>query len=235
MKNNKNNKKRAESIVDELLAPTNQREYQNVLNKKITEYDNHLIDSWIKFLEYERKEKETKEVLEGVLEKLTKEEDETVDIREVEEIGMRFEMPDLSKYEWKPNEPKITEEDQLEIDLLINNIDVSEELNIANAIIDRETLFEGILGILEEDRDILVSEKIRELLLEEFHHFPIRVQDIEVFYEENEISLEILEEGLFLSSYVLKIKNEVFKKFSAILFIDRTDEGLSLNYKIMDF
>ena len=81
----------------------------------------------------------------------------------------------------------------------------------------------------------MVSEKIRELLLEEFHHFPIRVQDIEVFYEENEISLEILEEGLFLSSYVLKIKNEIFKKFSAILFIDRTDEGLSLNYKIMDF
>ena len=35
MKNKKNNSKRAKSIVDELLAPTNQREYQNVLNKKI--------------------------------------------------------------------------------------------------------------------------------------------------------------------------------------------------------
>lgn len=227
-----NNDKKIKSIVDELLAPTNQREYQNVLNKRITEDDNHLIDSWIRFLEYERKEKEVEEVLEGVLEELTKEEDEA---RKVEEIGMRFEMPDLSKYEWKPNEPKITEEDQLEIDLLINNIDISEELNVANAIIDRETLFEGILGILEEDRDILVSEKIRELLLEEFHHFPVSVQDIEAFYKENEISLEILEEGLFLSSYVLKIKNEVFKKFSVILFINRTDEGLSLNYKIMDF
>lgn len=73
-------------IVDELLSPSNIREYQNILNKEIPKEESELIDCYVKFWSWEIKH-------------------DKKEIEKPKEVGMRFEYPkvDISKYEWKPN------------------------------------------------------------------------------------------------------------------------------------
>ena len=221
------NNKRIERIVDELLAPTNMKGYKDILDKKISDEDNKFIDNWVKFIEYERKESEVESRLEEVMKK---KEEEQIGILKFEDLESKV---DITKYEYKP--PHLTEEEQLEVDLLIGKIDIEDEVRLANAIIDKELLLDGLLGTLEETREIMVSEKIREVLLEKFHYFPVNVNDIAKFYDDNDITLEIPSEGIFLSRYSIFVKGKELKTFDLVLTINSTDDGVSLSYKFIEY
>lgn len=219
-----NDNKKIQSIVDELLAPTNKKGYNDILNKRITEEESLYMDSWIKFLEYERKERVVEEQLKRIIEDKDK------------PSGMRFEQPkentektvDITKYEYKP----ITEEEQLEVDLLINKVDIENSKLISE---EEDFLLSCVCVGLEDERDILVSEEIRNHLIERFHYFPVREKDIDDYYNEHNITLEIPTHGIFHSVYILKINNEVFKTIEMILNSEKTDKGLLFNYKVVTY